>query len=343
MTGPWTEEAFLEFLRVPHNRYVAWRALLTRIRTPRAYQALLNMFRDLREADYGLAQLTAINLLELEETRKQMAALLWEDFGRETDRWSLINYAGPALEHLACLETAEVRNTLLQVALRDDRYSGEHEARLSAIDGVARFNPQRAFDAARRLMLAQFPLREKCPERLLRYNAEEALPVFEGVLKEGDDFLLLAAIGEALDRAGLASPMQGWIRSPSLDLARGACFAAEAMRWTEDLDQALVDRIRDTDGDVREAAKDALEAIRRYRKVEPLISALRSERDSARLWALVDAAVEIGYPGVVSGYGRDRWFGELNAIVPPSLQRHALKLLEKRRKELRETLQKRKP
>lgn len=337
-----TEEAFLEHLRAPRNRYVAWRALLTTIRTPRAFQALLGLFRELQGADYGLAQLTAINLLEIEETRREMAALLWEDFGGHTERWHLIGYAGPAIEHLACLETEEVRSALLQVALGDDRYPGQDAARLSAIDGVGRFDPKRAFDAARRLMLAQSPLRERCPERLLRYNADGALDVFEEILKESDDFLLLAAIGEALDRAGLASRARDWLRSPEPALRRGACFAAEAMGWTDDLDQALQSCIRDADWDVREAAKDTLEAMRRHREVEPLVEALRGEEDSARCWAVVDAALEIGYVGVVPGYGRDRWFGELYAMVAPFLQRHALQQVEKGRKELREALQKRK-
>lgn len=341
-TAAETEEAFLEHLHVPRNRYVAWRALLTTIRTPRAFRALLGLFRELKGADYGLAQLTAINLLEIEETRREMAAILWEDFGGPTERWHLIDYAGPAIEHLASLETEEVRGALLQVALGDDRYPGEHEARLSAIDGVAQFDPQRAFDAARRLMLAQSPVREKCPERLLRYNRESALDIFEEILKESSDFLLLAAIGEALDRAGLASRIQGWLQSRDPALRRGACFVAEAMVWTEDLDQALRTCIRDEDWDVREAAKDALEALRRHRQVEPLVTALGGEEDSARRWALVDAALEIGYVGVVPGYGRDRWFGELHAMVSPPLQRHALKQVERRRKELREALQKRK-
>lgn len=341
-TSAETEESFLEHLHFPRNRYVAWRALLTRIRTPRAFQALLGLFRELKGADYGLAQLTAMNLLEIEETRREMAAILWEDFGGPTERWHLIDYAGPAIEHLASLETAEVRSTLLQVALGDDRYPGQHEARLSAIDGVAEFDPQRAFDAARRLMLAQFPQREQCPERLLRYNTEGALDLFEEIVRESGDFLLLAAIGEALDRAGLTSRVQDWLRSPDPALRRGACFVAEAMGWTDDLDQALQSCIRDEDWDVREAAKDTLEAMRRHREVEPLVEALRGEEDPARCWALVDAALEIGYVGVVPGYGQDRWFGELYAMVAPPLQRHALQQVEKREKELREALQKRK-
>jgi hypothetical protein len=264
------------------------------------------------------------------------------NLGRESERWHLIDYAGPAIEHLACLETVEVRSALLQIALGDDHYPDEHEAQLSAIDGVAQFDPQRAFDAARRLMLAQSALREECPERLLRWNSEGALEVFAEILAESDDFLLFAAIGEALDRAGLVTKITEWLRSPGPALRQGACFAAEAIRWTEELERALEGCIRDEDWDVREAAKDALEAIRTHHKVGPLVEALRGEGDPARRWALVDAALEIGYPGVVSRYGRDRWFGEMYAIVPPALQRHALKQLEKRRKELREALQKKK-
>lgn len=337
-----TEETFVEHLRTPRNRYVAWRALLTTFRTPRAFAALLGLFRELQGADHGLAQLTAINLLEIEETRRGMATLLWEDYGGHSNRWRLIEYAGPAFGHLACLETAEVRSTLLQVALGDDRYPGEDEARLSAMDGVAQFDPLRAFDAARRVMLAQSALREKCPERLLRYNVERALNVFENILKDSADFLLLAAIGEALDRAGLASRIQEWLRSPDPALRRGACFVGEMMSWTEDLDQALRNCTRDEDWDVREAAKNALEAMRRHREVGPIVAALRDEEDSARRWALVDAALEIGYLGVVPGYGRDQWFAELYTLVPVPLQFYALQQLEKRRKEFREGLQKRK-
>lgn len=56
----------------------------------------------------------------------------------------------------------------------------------------------------------------------------------------------------------------------------------------------------------------------------------------------LDAALDIGYPGVVAGYGAGAWFGPMCGGLPFALRDHALSRLEEKRKELRDELAKRK-
>lgn len=116
------------------------------------------------------------------------------------------------------------------------------------------------------------------------------------------------------------------------------------MRWSPDLDDALYALRRDEDWFARESAWQALEKLRLQREVDRLISAFRSETDHARRWSLLDAAQDLGHPGVVDGYGRFGWFAALMETegLPYSMRKYALKRLKERREALIKKLEGRK-
>lgn len=79
------------------------------------------------------------------------------------------------------------------------------------------------------------------------------------------------------------------------------------------------------------------------KEVDRLVVAFRAETDRARRWSLLDAALDLGHPGVVQGYGRFGWFLVLQETegLPYSMRKYALKQLEKQREALVKKLEKR--
>jgi hypothetical protein len=275
-----------------------------------------------------------------EETYSSAARRVWE---RRNDPWGLLRN-GESLEVLSYLDTEEVREYLREHALSEAR-GGRPSGHFDAIRALMKLDPDSAFEAARhQIARGSKKDRKLYPQILIEVDEARALNEFARLLREEDDFVLICSIGEALDRASNRSPLLRWLGDPDPKLREGACIAAEAMRWSADLDEALFALRRDEDWDTREAAWEALEKVRLQKEVDRLVAAFQAETDRARRWCLLDAALDLGYPGVVRGYGRFGWFSALQETesLPYSMRKHALKRLEKHREELLKTLEKRK-
>lgn len=302
--------AFRHGLEVPDHRFVARRSL-DRLEAQRA----------------------------TDESRVEAARRVWE--GRH-NLWRLLR-EGESLETLAHLDNEEVREYLREKALSEANWGGEPEAHFEAVRALKKLDPDSAFEAARH-QIARGSKRNRrlYPKLLLETNPARAEEDLANFLKKDADFVLLAAIGEALDQTSNRQLLLQWLGDPDPRLRQGACFAAEAMRWSQDLDDALFAIRRDEDWDTREAAWQALEGIRLQKEVDRLVAAFRAETDRARRWSLLDAALDLGYPGVVRGYGRFGWFLALQETegLPYSMREYALKRLEKRREELVKELEK---
>lgn len=336
-TSEITEAAFIRGLDDPKNHYVSWRALLIKIRTPGAFKALLEELRHPKGSRRSSSDLLALNLLIEEETRAEAAAILWETM----DRWSLLFHVGSAVEHFAVLDREDVREFLRETAFSEERM-GHAGTCLSAIRGLAQFDAGLAFDAAWKLLLSGATDRGHAVELLLKLDEADALKRFEEILRTSQDFLVIAAIGEALDRGGHEAILQGWLADPRPGLREGACIVAESMRWSEPLERDLLRLTGDEVWDVRDAASRTLEILGKGREASRLVEALEAETDSSRRWLLVDAAVELGYPGAIEGALAPEWFLRLYRALPPSaLRDHSLKRLGVRQKDLLERIKKR--
>lgn len=276
-----------------------------------------------------------------DESLAEAARRVWE---RRDDHWHLPE-DGESLEVLSYLDTEEVREYLRERALSEASWGGEPSGHFDAILALMKLDPDSAFEAARhQIARGSKKHRNLYPQVLIEVDGQRALGEFAKMLREEDDFVLICSIGEALDRGSKRSPLLRWLGDPDPKLREGACIAAEAMRWSADLDEALFALRRDEDWDTREAAWEALEKVRLQKEVDRLVEAFQAETDRARRWCLLDAALDLGYPGVVRGYGRFGWFSALQETesLPYSMRKHALKRLEKHREELIKTLEKRK-
>lgn len=332
-----SEEIFLDNIDSPKNGWVALRALLGTVRTPRSDEALLDRLRYLREAEGGNRQMLAMNLLIREETRERAARLLWGHLGQR----ELLLYTGDTIEFLAALDLPDVREFLRNAAFSDQRGTWHGADRHAAILGLARFEPDAAFEAARVLFRSDDGDRLLCPETLLKLNSEAALTLFQETLATTKDFLLIAAIGEALDRRQPKEPFHAWLRDCDPKVRQGTCFAMESLRWSRELEELILPCLRDRNWDVRVAARAAFENLRLSKETTRLAEAVTGETELSRRWILVDAALAIGYPGVVAGYGALSWFGPMIEGQPYVLRGHALAKLKEKRKKLRDKLAKR--
>ncbi len=274
------------------------------------------------------------------ESRVEAARRVWE--GRH-DLWHLL-LEGESLATLAYLDNEEVREYLREKALSEASWGEEPEAHFEAVRALMKLDPESAFEAARhQIARGSKGHRRLYPKPLLETNSARAEAELANLLKKDADFVLLAALGEALDQTSNRQLLLRWLGDPDPRLRQGACFAAEALRWSQDLDDALFALRRDEDWDTRKAAWQALEVVRLQKEVDRLVVEFRAETDRARRWSLLDATLDLGYPGVVRGYGQFGWFLALQETdgLSYSMRKYALERLEKRRKALVEKLEKR--
>lgn len=306
-----SEQAFLRAREIPDHRFVARRAL--------------NRFEARRAT---------------EESRAEVARRVWE---QRNDLWSLFE-KNESLETLAHLDNEEVREYLRERALSESAWGGEPSAHYDAVRALTKLDPESAFEAARH-QIARGSKRHRrlYSKLLLESDPARAGREFTNLMRADKDLVLIYSIGEALDQtSNQLLPLQ-WLNDPDPRLRQGTCLAAESMRWSANLDDALYALRRDEDWYAREAAWAALEQLRLQREVDRLVAAFRAETDRARRWSLLDAALDLGYPGVVDGYGRFGWFAVLMETegLPYSMRKYALKRLKERREELIKKLEKR--
>jgi hypothetical protein len=305
------EEVFRRALEVPNHQFVA-RRFLTRIEARRA----------------------------TDESRVEAARRVWE---KRQDPWSLHN-EGESLEILSSLDNEEVKEYLREEALSEASWGGEPSAHFGAVQALVKLDPGAAFEAARhQIARGSKKHRRLYPKLLLDIDKMRAEEELANLLRKEADLVLLAAIGEALDRTSNRELLLRWLGDPDPRLRQGACLAAEAMRWSQSLDDALFALRRDEDWDTREAAWQALEAVRLQKEVDRLVVAFRTETDRARRWSLLDAVLDLGYPGVVGGYGRFGWFLTLQETegLSSSVLKYAIGQLKKHREKLVKELEER--
>ncbi|HEY2292209.1 MAG TPA: hypothetical protein VGM86_16035, partial [Thermoanaerobaculia bacterium] len=243
-----SEDIFLENLDSPKNGWVAVRALLGAVRTSRGDEALLERLRHLGRGKGSEQQMLAMNLLIREDTRERAAQILW----RHLDHSEIPFYTGDTIEYFAVLDRPEVKEFLRNAAFSDQQGSWRRADRHAAIEGLLRGSePETALRAAEALFRSDDDDRLLCPETLLKIDSEAALALFRETLVTTKDFLLVAAIGEALDRHDPTEPFQAWLTDRDPRSRAGACFAMESLGWSEELEAMALPLLHDPSWDVR--------------------------------------------------------------------------------------------
>lgn len=329
-------QAFLEHVVVPETEYVCTLGLL-KARTPEALtelKARLTGLKKERLSSSDNAMLIAINLLEIEETRREVAEALWESL----DRHRLLFVVQGDLSAFAELRRADVDEWLYELALGEGYRHLDFGTQLGAIRALANRDPGRAFEAALRLTELDSANRDEVPALLIDIDPERALPILRQQAQQEDEILVLMAIGESLSAAGQEAVFLEWLQDLSPRVREAACIAAEVLPWSEDVVQALQRLLYDPEWDVRNAANQGLNRLWYARELGLLVEALVQESSMSRRWCLLDIMLEDGHPGL---WRRQAWVTKLWPHLPLPMRQRAADRLGKRRKEVREKLKKR--
>jgi hypothetical protein len=336
-SGTATTQAFIDHLRWPRTEYVCALGLL-HIRTQEALAALKSRLDGLGGPSLSSsdnAVFIAVNLLDMEETRIEVATRLWETL----DRDRILFVAQGNLSSFAELARAEVDEWLWNIAFGDSSYYRDFDTQVGAIRALSRRFPARSFEAALRLLELDSSDREETPELLLEVDSGQALPRLRARVRDEESVVLLTIIGENLQAAKLEASLIEWLGDSDSHLREGACIAAQVFAWSEALDRALQGLLYDLDWDVRNAANTALDRLWHAREVDRLVDTLLAESDRTRRWCLLDVALGAGYPGLQR---QQPWVTKLfQGSLPLIMRQRITARLEERTKEVRSETAKR--
>ncbi len=317
-----TIEVLLRGFDQPNLGFVAWRALAKIIDVPVVADSLFERLKS--RPDHALG----VSLLYSDSHQAATAAVLWRTYKRR----DIVRYFSASLDRFAILDQEDVRQFLRQEAFQEGGHPGDPDSQYSAIRGLRQFDRENAFAAARaQLAFGSKQARRFYPRLLLEIDTPNALSLLRDLLARSGDLVLVLAAGEAMEDADQVSSLRGWLHDDSSALRQGAAIATNGLTWTHDLDDALLGLCRDRVRAVQTAAVSALETLREDRWSRELLNLWKKEGDTARLWALIEAAAELRIPGVTP-YGVARWLEELPADVPYAMRKTIEQRFEDRRK-----------
>lgn len=258
------------------------------------------------------------NLARREETREVAAQEIWSELKR-SPRSAM---ADMEIAALGVLRDDQVREYLRRIAFDSDRANIWVGGRCEAIRGVALFDPDAAFCAARNGLedlhgrdRALYPalLQELDPERAKRLLLDQSLRESEPAV--------MAAIRRTLEGCDVTEWILRALDSSQSEVRLQACRIAGPSRACRSIEKKLLDLLDDSDDDIVDAAKEALERIDRHIAAEELIDATRSAPDVTRRWILVDALIDLAAPG---GENHDLlcWIKRIAEYLTPSMRHY---------------------
>ncbi|HEX4964747.1 MAG TPA: hypothetical protein VF173_28300 [Thermoanaerobaculia bacterium] len=339
-TGDRSEEttrAFLDNLASTATEYISTLGLL-RIRTPQALFELKARMRGLdrdRLSSGDNAVLIAVNLLQDQSTRREVAETLWNELDRDRILFVVQGNLLPFVE----LDRLDVDDWLYDLALGEGHRHLDFSTQTSAIRAVAIRDKACAFDAALRLTELEASNLEEVPGLLLEIDPGRALPWLHRRLEQEDEVIMMSAIAENLYAADQGNALLDWLKDPSPRVRESGCIVAEFSPWDDDLERCLRTLLYDSNWYVRNAANQALDRLWQTREVDYIVDVVLGEPDATRRLCLLDIALEAGHPGL---WQRQPWVARLWAHLPLAMRQRAAERLKKRRKEVRDELKKRK-
>ena len=332
-------------LRIPAHRPFAWHALL-HMDTAEAWDALAHAPPEIStqrlDRDTQAARAQALQLWRYPPSRELGAKIIWtamrncpEDF-----LWPSAFY-----EAISDLDDPEIREWLWEAAFPpagDPRYRGNGRRPGAAIRGLAKFEPEAAFQAAQRALEQMQGHGEELPALLLALDARRAIPILCDHMPKEMKTLTRWAIGRALRFVHPSHPVSPHLQE-MLESSEATIRAAgaEISGWLEDsglqrqLGQLLADDVSET---VHRAALEALERQRNAQEVQRLMAAFPSANDGQR-WSLLEAILSLGDPHLLASSTDALWLGKILEGVPVVFTAYAKDRLTKQFKETEEQAQ----
>ncbi len=325
-----TEAVLIRQLEVKKHRSAATRALV-HTRSESAINALLKQLE--REYDDTIADA----LRRHPGTQVRAAELIWERFRSPAGHFMV----GFMTDSFGLLETQDANEYLRATAFDNEGGFWIGGTKIRAIRGLARFDPDSAFLAARRALAnTAYHEREQYPYLLIELNRERAIHALLSQIVQERSTAVSWAIGRALSDGYLTDELKSWLMSPETRQRLAACRLAGWMKDGGVLEKDLRSRLDDPNEEVAQAAREALVRLRDGREALSLVAVISEERDTARRWVLLDCLVRIADPGddnqPLPPWGEGVW-----QCLSPIMRKHLCDGVKKRRKEMAATAKRR--
>lgn len=311
--SPETEVLFVRQLGVPKRRHVAVRALFG-LATENANAALLESLRD------GYDDMIALGLLQNPNTREAAARAMWNELQRPK-RSGMVDFH---IEHFGHLDDDEVRDFLRDRAFADEGSFCFTGSKASAIRGVAIFDRDLAFLAAKKaLQNPDHHDRQLYPGLLAEIDAERAIPELLALAAREDSEQVLQAIGRALPEDRTSMLVVEWLASDDVNRRCAAVRLAGILPADGgDVDDLLRDYTVAQSDDLAKAALTALFERENSHEVDQLVTAAHAEPDGPRKWLLIDSTVSLGDVGRKDDPDWPDWAKRLVRDMPHLVARH---------------------
>lgn len=297
MLGDETEEGVRLVARhFDEHRYSVTR-MLTRTGTPAAWDAL---WLDLQKHfDY----ISALNLMNLSAHADEVLKLTTGKLPNQSTfgDWALLRILilrlRPDLKQ-RLLEDRWLRDTFHREAIADEGRSWLVGSKAGAIECLAEFDPNAAYEAAARaLCTVQWRDRERYPYLLFKIDSKRAVPSLLDCLDSERSGRVRHAIGRVLNAVALTDVLVPRWESPSSLVRASACFAAS---WADDgiqLERPIRRCLDDRTEYVIKAAMDALNRLQHRRMISEIRDCVVSAEDLVVKWRYIDDLIDNMDPG----------------------------------------------
>jgi hypothetical protein len=281
--------------------------------------------------DLGLQ--VALGLSKYPSKRHVAARVVWEAIkGKDPLPWP-----NECFEVIGGLDNREVQEWLQEEAFPSEGAMKNGGRIVSVIRGLAKLDPEAAFQAAELALRRTQGNRELIPDLLVELDQNRAISLLCGHAPAERHTLTRWAIGRALRHTSQPNLVRENLEEMLQNSDSASCrAAAELCGWQRSDFQEIL-RILYTDASddkLRKAARKALERQRNEREVQQLMDAFRDAEGSER-WSFMEAIIELGDPYLLGSRKDPLWLGQVLDDAPFAFVEYARGRLERHVEELR--------
>jgi hypothetical protein len=320
-------------LEIPEHLLAAHLALL-KIGTPEAVEALVRLV-ERNGIPTGWADMSqvALNVSQFDDQKQPVAEKIWQQIKENGLPFVCVEL----LTLLGNLNLPEIREFLLHEAYEPEGSFSIARRREAAIRGLAKLDPDAAFEAVQNGLHHWTRERESLPGLLADLDEERAIPILCRAAIVEKSTLAEWAIGRALRWARAQECVRGSVAQMlSSENRREKLVGAQITGWLsgEYFDRDLKTlALNCTDRNVAESALSAISRRQAHAEVEQLLSTA-AVMDGLPQWRLISAALKLGDPWLLAAANDPVSFVPLVRALSAWNRLKVRDALEKRKKSL---------
>jgi HEAT repeat protein len=241
----------------------------------------------------------------------------------------------------AIFSDPDVQELIRQIATCQEGSAWFVGTKATAISALALIDPATAYATAWAALKDESSHdRELYPYLMMQIDASRGMHDLIELAKIETRTSVQWSIARALSRIDCVEAVKTLIASASEADREVGCVLCMHGVFGGSLQDSLRRLLNDPSRDVATAAREALEAIESRRNTDRLVEAIMEEKDVSHRWVLLDAIIASADPGDERQEWPD-WARRIVDFLPFAMQRCLAEGIDKRRKKVRETADKR--